>query len=199
MGPRTAEARRQVAEQRHRLDRSLDAVEDEARADLRDARERVGDLADEAQDQIEALPGMNFVHGQIKQHPMTSVVAGFALGIAAGMVMDSFRGDEDDDENEERERREKKQRSARAAKRKQGRSKARRGRSQDMLRMFAGPAIGMIGEPLRHELTSMIREGISSLFGRDDDDHRPAHMAASRRDDDEDESDRRDRDRRGAA
>jgi len=199
MGPRTAEAQRQVAEQRRRIGHSLDVAESEVREDVHDAKERVGEIADDVQDRlesrIESLPGMSVVHDQIERHPMTSVLAGFGLGIAVGMVVDSFGSDTDNEE--ERERRAAKKRRSNKAKRNRSNRDRNHGQS-NMLRMFAGPALGMIGEPLRRELSTMLREGISSMLGRDTEEHRPAHMAASRRDDD-DESDGERRERRGAA
>lgn len=161
MGERTTQAERQVAEQRGRITRMLDSIEERTRDDLAAVQQgvtgRATDLRDRAMNQIGRAPGIDAVTGQVSRRPLTSLMAGFgagaALGVLGGAVMPERRGatgrsrqyrDRDSDSRpvEERE-----------------------GMLGGVLGMLVGPAVGGLAGPVQSELRSLLREAVSGFLG----------------------------------
>jgi ElaB/YqjD/DUF883 family membrane-anchored ribosome-binding protein len=159
MGQRTDQAERDVASQREFISKRLEELNSQVGRGMDQAgdrlREQVSSVRQQVADTADRVPGKRALEETVPAHPLTSVLGGFGLGVALGMLRVPGEGD-----------------SSEGARSHNGHTSNGNGRhdSRDdgngFVDKLSGIAIGSLTGPLQHRLADLAEEAVAGFMGR---------------------------------
>jgi len=156
MGARTNAAAIRVAEQRRRLDESIEALDARMRRDVRGVgagiAESASALGERMMRQAEELPGAEAMREQTARHPLSALLTGFGAGVALGVTGDALMPDLGG-------------RDARRSSRTRRDESREAGSSGSILGALTGGMLSTVAGPLGDELRTMLHEAVTGFLG----------------------------------
>lgn len=160
MGQRTDQAERDVATQRELISKRIEELNSQVGRGVDQAgdrlREQVSNVRQQVAETADRVPGKRTLEETVPAHPLTSVVGGFGLGVALGMLRGPGEGDS----------------SSEGARGRNGRSSNGNGRQESrddgngLVDKLSGIAIGSLMGPLQHRLSDLAEDAVAGFMGR---------------------------------
>lgn len=167
MGQRTDQAERDVAQQRERISRRIEELSSQVERGIEDAGQRVREQVSSMKERVSVaadhVPGKRVLDEQVPEHPLTSVMGGFGLGVALGMLR-TPGGDGASSNGHSAERGQ--------AEWRQNGHREQPDEGSSVIDRLAGVAVGGLMGPLQQRLGELAEEAVTGFMGGSSDGQR---------------------------